>query len=138
MKKSLLSGIVLGLLCFSALNGAEGCDDQAQKWYCDASQIVLADTTILIAFDEGIIEVDTLHVDQGGIFVSTADLRCPNCHRPCPSTACETPNCGYRWKDICGYRWKDICEKPNAGYRWKDICEKPTAGYRWKDICSKN
>lgn len=53
-----------------------------KKYYCSSEQIELTDSTIFIHTTEGIIELDALLVDQGGVYFTNANMRCPDCRRP--------------------------------------------------------
>lgn len=53
-----------------------------KKYYCSSEQIELTDTTIFIHTTEGTIELDALHVDQGGVYFTNENMRCPDCRRP--------------------------------------------------------
>jgi hypothetical protein len=65
---------------------------QGAKFYCTAQEIELTDSAILVHLKDGIYEIDSVQVDQGGIFFSKNMLRCANCRRTLnPKNTCECP-----------------------------------------------
>jgi hypothetical protein len=64
----------------------------AKKYYCSAQQIELTDSVILVHMNGNTFEVDSILVDQGGIYFTEDRLRCINCRRPLnPKNTCECP-----------------------------------------------
>ena len=82
-----------------------------EKYYLTPDQIALSEETIYVQLDDGLVEIDSLLVDQGGIYVSASGMRCPECHR---SSLIDTP-CHKRLnpKNTCHKRLnpKNTCHK---------------------------
>ncbi|MCH9626831.1 MAG: hypothetical protein S4CHLAM2_04620 [Chlamydiales bacterium] len=67
-------------------------ETSAQKHYCSAEQVELNDAVILVHLDRNLVEIDTLLVDQGGIYFNEDAVRCFYCRRPLnPKNTCECP-----------------------------------------------
>lgn len=67
-----------------------------KRHYCTPEQIEIRNNTIMVHANQGVFELETLHVDQGGIYYQEKHLRCPECRRYRginPKNTCETPNC---------------------------------------------
>jgi hypothetical protein len=64
----------------------------AKKYYCNAHQIELTDSAIVLHLAEKSYELDALLADQGGIYYTDDMLRCTYCRRPIrPNNICECP-----------------------------------------------
>ncbi len=62
------------------------------KRYCSPEQVELSEFTILVHLDSNTVEIDKLHVDQGGIYFHEDSVRCFYCRRPLnPKNTCECP-----------------------------------------------
>lgn len=70
--KCALTILALG---FSALFASD-------KYYLESNQIALSEKTIFVQLDEGMIEIDHLCVDQGGIYFEAESARCLECRKP--------------------------------------------------------
>lgn len=107
----------------------------AKKYYCAADQIELTDSMILVHLEDQIFELDSLFVDQGGIYFVEDMLRCTFCRRTLnPQNSCDClPNCKpINPKNICDYNPqckpinpKNICDySPNCKpINPKNICD---------------
>ena len=61
-----------------------------QKHYCLSEQIEINNSTILVHLDKNTIEVDTLLVDQGGVYFCDDAIRCFYCRQTLnPKNTCE-------------------------------------------------
>jgi|GEM_PF-3191561 len=60
----------------------------SEKYYLTPDQIAISEETIYVQLDDALVEVDTLLVDQGGLYMSDNNIRCAQCHR---SLLVETP-----------------------------------------------
>lgn len=65
-------------------------EENSKKIYCSSGQVELNDSMILIHLDSNTVEIDKLHVDQGGIYFCENAMRCFYCRRPLnPKNTCE-------------------------------------------------
>ena len=89
MKKKILTVCLFALFWMSAY----GQDDMpsAKKYYCNAEQIELTDSMILIHLEDNQYELDGLLTDQGGLYFTEEMLRCTYSHRPLKNI-CECPH----------------------------------------------
>ncbi|MCH9611123.1 MAG: hypothetical protein S4CHLAM81_15030 [Chlamydiales bacterium] len=82
-----------------------------EKFYLEPEQISLTGETILVQLSNDMVEVDSLLVDQGGVYMCAEHARCPLCHR---SSMMDTP-CHKRLnpKNTCHKRLnpKNTCHK---------------------------
>lgn len=73
------------MCCASLLAKAE-----ETKHYCTPTDIEINDSMILIHLEDKTFETDTLLTDQGGVYVLTNALRCPECRKSLnPKNTCE-------------------------------------------------
>ena len=91
MKKELL------LICFFSLffipGFAHDHAPSAKKYYCNAGQIELTDSMILVHLGDQTYEADAILSDQGGLYFTEDALRCTYCRRPLnPKNTCECPS----------------------------------------------
>ena len=88
MKKTIVLFCMLALL--SATSYAQDDFPSAKKYYCCADQVEVSDSMILIHLDDTIYELDSLLVDQGGVYFMENMLRCTYCRRPVnPKRICD-------------------------------------------------
>ena len=59
---------------------------QVRKFYCHPEQIEISDSTIHVLLEEGVYEIDSLAVDQGGIYFTENMVRSINCCRTTPTS----------------------------------------------------
>lgn len=87
MKKGCLFLTLLALASFS------GFADEAKKHYCSPEQVELSDALILVHLEnKNPVEIDALHVDQGGVYFHEDAMRCLYCRRTInPKNTCECP-----------------------------------------------
>lgn len=87
-----------------------------KKYYCSPQQIDIGESTILVHLaDDQIFEIDTLLVDQGGVYFTEDAMRCYECRR------WNAPTNDKSTKNICSYE----CRRWNA----------PTNDKSTKNIC---
>ncbi|MCB1180460.1 MAG: hypothetical protein KDK55_00365 [Chlamydiia bacterium] len=64
------------------------------KVYLNPEEIELSEEGIFVFLDDHLLEVDGLHVDQGGIYAYAGEFRCLGCHRPVNTKyICENARC---------------------------------------------
>ncbi len=87
-----ITGLIFCSLFFMSVLSADDTNECVKKQYCSAEQIELTDATIFVNLKEGVIEIDSLLVDQGGIYFTEDMKRCVWCRRPLnPKNICECP-----------------------------------------------
>lgn len=69
-------------ICLAVTSAAFANPSSLKKYYCSSDQLEITDTTIFVHTTEGIIELDALLVDQGGVYFTNESMRCPDCRRP--------------------------------------------------------
>ena len=90
MKRKMMFFYLLTTLCLPLC--AQDVEPTPKKWYCTANQIEVTDATIFVHLDDATFEADAVQVDQGGIFLTDAMLRCIQCRRPINyKHICECP-----------------------------------------------
>ncbi|MBS0646299.1 MAG: hypothetical protein JSR97_06875 [Verrucomicrobia bacterium] len=61
-----------------------------EKHYLSASDIDVQDATIFVHRGGQVYEIDTLLVDQGGVYYLSSHLRCPECRKSLnPKNTCH-------------------------------------------------
>jgi len=78
---------------FASVSAQDNTPPSLKKYYCNAEQIELTDSMILVHLEEKIFEIDSLLSDQGGLYFTEEMLRCTYCRRPVrPKNICECPH----------------------------------------------
>lgn len=86
------TSLLFCLFCLLCLPAFAGDQDPSAKFYCTAGQIELNDSVIFVHLNDEVYEIDSLLVDQGGLFFTQDKLRCAECRRPLnPKNTCECP-----------------------------------------------
>jgi hypothetical protein len=93
MKKNILAFCFVSLFFLPAF--AHDYAPSARKYYCNAEQIELTDSTIFVHLHGKVFEIDSILTDQGGIYFVEDTLRCVYCRRPLnPKNTCRCPMSG--------------------------------------------